>query len=265
MKERAEDILVESRHGVATVTLNRPERRNAIDYEGWQLLGRIAGELEADPDVRVVVITGAGDAAFSAGADIADFERYRSDAASAKVYAAAFEGAMDAVEAISKPTICMIRGYCIGGGCELSMAADLRFAADDSRFGIPVAHLGILVGYSEMSRLLRLVGPGNTSAILLTGRTFDAPEALRMGLVNGIQPPDQLEPFVRDLAESMTGLAPLSQARHKLIMRTVLGNPSLDGLTPEEVDLPLANFDSEDFREGRRAFMEKRRPHFTGR
>ena len=260
-----QNILVEAAGGVATVIINRPEKRNAIDYAGWIELRRVADELERDPQVRVVVITGAGDVAFSAGADIADFDEYRSDSARAKVYATAFEGAMDAIEAISKPTICMIKGFCIGGGCELSMAADMRFAADNSRFGIPVAHLGILIGYSEMIRLLRLVGPGNASSILFTGRTIDAQEALRMGLVNGVYPVDQVGPSVRELAESMVPLAPLSQARHKSIMRTVLRNPSLRDLTSEELELPFTNFDSEDFREGRRAFLEKRRPTFTGR
>ncbi len=258
-------ILVDAEGGVATVTINRPERRNAIDYAGWLELRAAAERLEADPAVRVVVITGAGDRAFSAGADIADFEEHRSDSASARGYAAAFEGAMDAIEAISKPTICLIRGYCIGGGCEMSMAADLRFASDDARFGIPVARLGILVGYSEMSRLVRLVGPGNASNILMTGRIFDAREALAMGLVNGVHPADRLGEFVRELAESMVPLAPLTQARHKQIMRTVLGNPGLSDLSQAEQDLPFSNFDSEDFREGRAAFLEKRRPVFRGR
>ncbi len=260
-----QDILVEAADGVATVIINRPEKRNAIDYAGWLELRRAADELERDPQVRVVVIRGAGDMAFSAGADIADFDEYRRDSERAKVYAAAFEGAMDAIEAISKPTICMIKGFCIGGGCELSMAADMRFAADNSRFGIPVAHLGILIGYSEMTRLLRLVGPGNASSILFTGRTFDAQEALRMGLVNGVYPVDQVEPSVRELAEAMVPLAPLSQSRHKRIMRTALRNPSLRDLTSEEMELPFANFDSEDFREGRNAFLEKRKPTFRGR
>ena len=260
-----QNIRVEAADGVATVIINRPEKRNAIDYAGWLELRRAAEELERDPQVRVVLMRGAGDMAFSAGADIADFDEYRSDSERAKVYAAAFEGAMDAIEAISKPTICMIKGFCIGGGCELSMAADMRFAADNSRFGIPVAHLGLLIGYSEMSRLLSLVGPGNAASILLTGRTFDAQEALRMGLVNGVYPVDKVEPSVRELAESMVTLAPLSQSRHKRIMRTVLQNPSLRDLTPEELELPFANFDSDDFREGRNAFLERRKPTFTGR
>jgi enoyl-CoA hydratase/carnithine racemase len=259
------NILVNISAGVATVTLNRPEKRNAIDYAGWVELRTIAEDLERDEAARVIVITGAGDKAFSAGADIADFDEYRSDGAKARVYAAAFEGAMDAIEALSKPTICLIKGFCIGGGCEMSMAADLRFAADNTRFGIPVAHLGILIGYAEMSRLLRLVGPGNAASILYTGRTFGPDEALRMGLVNELHPVENIDDFVHKLALSMVPLAPLSQARHKRIMQTVLTNPGLNDLSDDERALPFTNFDSEDFREGRSAFLEKRKPVFRGR
>lgn len=261
----SEDILVEKADGVATVTFNRPEQRNAINYHGWLELRRIALDLDRDPDVRVVIFTGAGDRAFSAGADIKDFELYRDNSAKAKVYAEAFDGAMDAIEAMSKPTICMIKGYCVGGGCELSMAADIRIAADNSRFGIPVARLGILVGYKEMRRLVNLVGPGTASYILLTGRLLDAQEALRVGLVNAVLPLDQVHEYTYTLAREMVPLAPLSQARHKRIMQIVLRSPDLRGLTPEEEELPFTNFDSEDFHEGRRAFIERRPPRFKGR
>lgn len=260
-----EDILLELQDGIATVTFNRPAQRNAINYHGWLELQRIAIDLEHDDSVKVVVFTGAGDEAFSAGADIKDFDLYRDNSAKARVYAAAFDGAMDAIEAMSKPTICLIKGYCVGGGCEMSLAADIRIAADNSRFGIPVARLGILVGYKEMRRLVQLVGPGNASYILLTGRLLDAQEALRIGLVNTVVPLAEVREHTYKLAKEMVPLAPLSQRRHKQILRTVLRNPSLAGLTPEEEHLPFANFDSEDFHEGRRAFIERRAPQFKGR
>ena len=260
-----EDILASSQDGVATVTFNRPTQRNAISYHGWHELRRIALDLERDDSVKVVVFTGAGDAAFSAGADIKDFESYRNDSFKARVYAEAFDGAMDTIEAMSKPTICMIKGFCVGGGCELSMATDIRIAADNSRFGIPVARLSILVGYKEMRRLVRLVGPGNASYILLSARLIDAQEAHRIGLVTQVVPLDDITEITYDLAHEMVPLAPLSQARHKRILQTVLNNPGLESLTEEEESLPFANFDSEDFHEGRAAFIERRQPNFKGR
>lgn len=259
------DILFEQRDGVATVTFNRPERRNAITYDGWKRLQRIAEEAASDDRVRVVVFTGSGELAFSAGADIADFDRYRHDAASAKGYAEVFDGALDAVESIPKPTLSLIRGYCIGGGCELSMATDIRIAAAGSRFAIPVAKLNILIGYKEMRRLVRLVGPGRASYILMSGRQIDAQEALRFGLVDHVVPDEEIAESVYGLAREMTPLAPLSQRRHKEIMQIVLNNPGLEYLTPEQQDLPFANFDSADFIEGRHAFLERRPPRFQGR
>ena len=252
-------------NGVATITLNRPDRRNAINYHGWLELQSIFKNLESDASVRVVVLTGAGDDAFSSGADIKDFDEYRSNSKQAKGYAEAFEGAMNALEGLSKPTICLIKGFCVGGGCELSLAADLRIAADNSRFGIPVAKLGILIGYSEMRRLLDLVGPGNAAQILYTGRMIDSSEALQMGLVNHVLPLADIHEFTDALAYEMTALAPLTQSRHKLIMRTALENPALSGLSQEQKALPLSNFDSDDFHEGRRSFVERRKPEFTGR
>ncbi|MBM3945314.1 MAG: hypothetical protein FJ317_07505 [SAR202 cluster bacterium] len=261
----ADDILLEKKDGVATVTLNRPTQRNAISYHGWLDLQRIFIDLEHDAGVKVAVLTGAGDAAFSSGADIKDFDLYRNSAAKARIYADAFEGAMNALEALSKPSICLIKGFCVGGGCELTLAADIRIAADNSKFGIPVAKLGILIGYGEMRRLVNLIGPGNAAYILYTGRMYDAADALRVGLINQAVPLAEIDAHVYKLANEMTKLAPLTQSRHKRIMQTVLANPGLKGLTPEEQALPLSNFDSEDFHEGRRAFIERRTPEFKGR
>ena len=259
------DILVERDGSVVTVIFNRPTQRNAISYAGWLELQRIAIELERDDSVRVVVFTGAGDRAFSAGADIKDFEQYRINSQIAKVYAAAFDGAMDAVEAMSKPTISMIRGFCVGGGCEFSMATDIRIASDDSRFGIPIARLGILVGYGEMRRLVQLVGPGNASYILLSGRLIDAREAYRIGLITTLLGADELRDYTYTLAREMAELAPLSHKRNKRIRDITLRNPSGVGLSQEEEDLPFTNFDSADFHEGRAAFIERRAPVFKGK
>jgi enoyl-CoA hydratase len=261
----ADDIVLERRDGIATITFNRPDQRNAIGYEGWLELRRVAEELAAEDGIRVVVLTGAGDDAFSAGADIKDFDHYRADSTQARVYQAAFDAATDAIEALPVPTICLIKGFCIGGGCELALAADLRIAADNGRFGIPAARLGIVIGHREMRRLVRLAGPGNASYLLLSGRIIDAVEALRMGLVNVVVPLAESEGYVHKLAREMADLAPLSHRQHKQILRKYLQDPSLETLTPEEESLPFVNFDSEDFHEGRRAFLERRRPDFKGR
>lgn len=260
----SDSILLDVQDGIATVTLNRPNQRNAVDYHGWLELRRIAIDLDNDDQVRVVVFTGAGDRAFSAGADIKDFESYRNNSTKAKIYSEAFDGAMDAIESASKPTISLIKGYCVGGGCEMSTATDIRIAADNSRFGIPVARLGILVGYREMRRLVRLVGPGNASYILLSARLIDADEAFRIGLITKVLPLDDVQEYAYGLAREMTPLAPLSQTRHKQILQIALDNPSLEDLTPEEEHLPFANFDSEDFQEGRSAFIQRRDPKFKG-
>jgi enoyl-CoA hydratase/carnithine racemase len=259
-----ESILLERREKIATIILNRPEQRNAINTEMWVRLGELACELDADPEVRVVILRGADAVAFSAGGDIHEFETARYNSVVARDYARVFEGAMDAFEAIGKPTISLIRGFCVGGGLELSTATDIRIASEDARFGIPIAHLGVLVGYKEMKRLVVLVGAGVASDLLLTARLINAAEALRVGLVSQVLPADKILSYTDELADQMTKLAPLSARWHKQILKTVLDYPGLEGLTPAEQAVPFACFDTEDFREGRRALVEKRTPHFKG-
>ena len=258
-------IRLERRGSVATIIIDTPERRNAISYDGWLRLGRIARILAEDDDARVVVITGSGDEAFSAGADIKDFDKYRTDSEQARVYQAAFDAAVAAIESLAVPTVCKIKGYCVGGGCELTLAADVRVAADNARFGIPAARLGIVIGYEEMRRLVALVGPGHASYLLMSGRIVGVEEASSFGLVDRVIPLAEVDEYVAELAEEMSRLAPLSHSQHKQIMRRVTEAPLLDGLTAEERDLPFVNFDSADFDEGRRAFLERRSPVFQGR
>ena len=259
-----DEILVQSKNRVATVTLNRPDQRNSIGYGMWLDLRRIAVDLTQDPDIRAVVFRGAGDKAFSAGANIKDFELYRNNAEKAQLHSEAVISALDAIESIPKPTISMIRGYCVGGGCELSTATDIRMAARGSKFGIPVAKLGILITYEEMRRLVDLVGRGNAMYLLLTGRLIEDEEALRIGLITRLLDENDLESETYALAEEMADLAPLSHAGNKQILRTVLSDPGLDSFDYDEYLCPLANFDSADFQEGRRAFIEIRKPDFKG-
>lgn len=257
-------LLVQRQPPVATITINRPDQRNAISFAMWGELSRLLTELDSEREIRVVVITGAGHEAFSAGADIQDFEKHRSDSHKGRGYNQAVDALLSVVSGMGTPTISMIEGYAVGGGCELAVATDLRIAAQGSRLGIPVARLGITIGHREMQGLVNLVGRGNAIYILLSGRLLEAEEALRIGLVNQVVPPEELCPYTYKLAEDIAALAPLSHAVNKRILTQVLAHPSLSELTPQETDLPLHQFDTRDYREGYRAFLEKRPPRFIG-
>lgn len=261
----SQEILLSRDDAVATVTFNRPEQRNAISYDMWLELGRLANELSADESVHVVVFRGAGDEAFSAGADIKDFSERRYDSQSASKYADAFEGALDAIQLMDKPTISMIQGFCVGGGLELATATDIRIIARGATFGIPVARLGIVAGFREMRRIVSLIGPGQAAYLVLSGELIDAGEAYRIGLITRLVEPSALVREVYDLAQKMAELAPISHADHKAIIRTVLEHPGLDGMGPGELALQFRVFDSADFKEGMAAFLEKRKPRFMGR
>jgi enoyl-CoA hydratase len=256
-------ILVRREAAIATVTINRPAQRNAISFAMWGQLTELMRQLDSDRDTRCVVIAGAGDEAFSAGADISDFEQYRSDSERGRVYNRAVDGLLQTVAEMGTPVISMIGGFAAGGGCELAVATDLRIAAEGSRLGIPVARLGITIGHREMYGLVNLVGKGNALYILLSGRLLGTDEALRIGLVNQVVPPDQLAEVTYKLAADIAALAPLSHAVNKQTLNQVLAKPSLE-LTPDEANLPLTQLDTRDYQEGYRAFLEKRRPEFIG-
>ena len=156
------------------------------------------------------------------------------------------DAAIGRLGAMSKPTVALIKGYCVGGGCELATFADVRIAAGNAQFGMPAARLGISIGYKEMRRLAQLVGPGNTSYLLLSARLLDAQEALRIGLVNQVVPLGEIDDYTSKLARSMAALAPLALRDNKEIIRTVLADPGLRNLTPEQESLPFGVFDSQD-------------------
>lgn len=260
----AEPILLKRQPPIATITINRPAQRNALSFAMMGELANLLAELDADREVRVIVITGAGDEAFSAGADIREFQEHRSDSTKGRTYNDAVNGLLTTLHDLETPTISMIQGFCVGGGCELAIATDLRIAAAGSRFGIPVARLGITIGHREMRGLVDLVGRGNALYILLSGRLLDAEEALRIGLVNQLVQPEHLRAYTFQLAQEIAALAPLSHAVNKRTLNQVQAKPSLAALTSEEADLPLAQFDTLDYQEGWRAFLEKRRPRFVG-
>lgn len=258
-------IIVDRAEGIGTITLNRPNQHNAMNFDMWLALGEAARDLGTDKTIKVVILTGAGGKAFSAGADIKDFPDHRSSITLAREYADAFEGSMDYVEQMPKPVIAMINGICVGGGCELATAADIRIVSEDSTFGIPIAKIGVLAGYKEARRLIQLVGAGNAKHLLLTAKIVNAQEALRIGLISEVVPANRLRDHTYELAARMIHFAPMSQSGHKRILRTVLDNPALTDLSLADAEFPLSIFDTEDGMEGYYAFVDKRAPRFTGR
>ena len=259
----SEDLLVERDGALAFLIFNRPKVRNALTFDIWDRLPKVLEELAVNGRTRVAVFRGAGEH-FSAGADIKEFETVRANAEQARVYSHTVDRAMAAIEAAPFPTLAMIRGVCLGGACELTMACDLRLAGDDARLGIPAAQRGISIGAHEMRRLVHLVGPAEAKQILYTADLFGAAEALRMGVVNEVVPAADLEARVRAVAERIANNAPLSiQAIKAGVHAAVgLGGP---GAAEAAEAMAMALFDSRDFQEASAAFLEKRKPVFIGR
>lgn len=249
---------------IGWVTFNNPERRNAVSLDMWQGLPVALAQLEADPEVRVIVLRGAGEKAFVSGADISQFESERNSHEANKRYSESAAAATRALEQLGKPAIAMIRGFCMGGGMVIALSCDLRIASDDSKFGIPAARLGLGYGYEGVQRLVEVVGPTLTSEILFTARQFPASEALAMGLVNRVTSVEQLETTVREYAEMISANAPLTLRAAKLAIKQTLQDPARRKLDDVRAAV-AACFDSEDYAEGRRAFAEKRKPRFAGR
>ena len=246
---------------IATVVLNNPEKLNALSFAMWMRLGEVMRELEHDDSVRCIVLRGAGDKAFAAGADIAEFESVRADAKVAKSYGDKIEGAMRAVAECRHPTVAMIHGVCIGGGLEIASQCDLRICGASSRFGIPINKLGLVVGYGEMAALIGLVGRATALEILLEGRVFGAIEAKEKGLVNRVVADDRVEAEALAAAARIASGAPLVARWHKKFARR-LADPR--PLSEAERDEGYACFDTEDYRIGFNAFLAKIKPDFKG-
>lgn len=228
----------------------------------WEAIPKVLDDFAADAAIRAVVLTGAGDKAFVSGADISQFEQQRSSAEAVAHYDAVGEKAQTALKQCDKPVIAMIRGYCIGGGLAIAMLCDLRICSDDSRFGIPAAKMGLGYRASSMKNLVDIVGAAYAREIMITARQFSPEEALRMGLVHKVVPIADLETTTRDYCDMIAANAPLTMRAAKRIIREV----SAAQYDTESCAAWVKEcFDSEDYREGRRAFMEKRKPVFRGR
>ena len=255
-------VLVRRDGAIATVTLNQPERLNALNRAMWQRLRDAMRELSGDENLRCVVLRGAGGKAFAAGADISEFATERANATQASAYGALIHEAMRAVGQCRHPTLALIEGACIGGGLEIAAMCDMRICGASSRFGVPVNRLGLTMAYGELDGVLALAGRAVTLEILLEGRVFDAEEAYHKGLVNRVVPDADVERESYAAAGRIAAGAPLVARWHKQFIDRLTVQSDI---APDVWAEGYACFDTEDYREGVAAFFAKRKPQFTGR
>lgn len=259
----SDKVIARKHDGIGWMTLNNPERHNAISLDMWEATLHILADFAADPSLRVVVLAGAGGKAFASGADISRFQHERQEAAAVAHYQATTQRAYAALQAIGIPTIAMVRGYCIGGGTALAVCCDLRICNEQARFGVPAARLGLGYGLERATQLVDLIGPAFAKEMFFTGRQFDAGEALRIGLVNRVVADAQIEAEVEALARSIADNAPLTVRCAKQVVGEAMKDAQDRDVAAAERAV-AACFASNDYREGQAAFKEKRAPRFSG-
>ena len=256
-------LKVEKRGAIGWIVFDQPARRNAINDAMWRGIAPAVARFDADPEVRCVAFRGAGNEAFSAGADISEFEAKRARTEAVGEYDDLLDQVLHAIQDSLKPSVAMIHGFCLGGGLEIALACDLRYCAASAQFGIPAARLGLAYNIEGHKRLLETVGHARAREIMFLGRRYSADEALAMGLVHKVVPSGELEAFVSEVLQTLCDNAPLSIANTKTIIEEYVKSAG----TPDSARMRAAIercARSEDYREGRRAFMEKRKPRFRG-
>ncbi len=256
------EILTERAGNIATVTLSAPERLNAMNLDMWRGIADAFTALNGDDDLRCIIMRGAGEKAFAAGADIAEFASERFDRDSARTYGAVMASALEAIQNCRHPVVAMIHGACVGGGLELACCCDMRICGENSRFGVPVKNLGLVVALNEMQAVASVVGRANALEIVLEGQVFDAQRALEMNLVNRIVAPDQVTAEAEATARRIAQGAPLVARWHKQFANR-LADPT--PLTEADIEESYACFDTADFQTGYQAFLNKDKPDFEGR
>jgi enoyl-CoA hydratase/carnithine racemase len=259
----SDKMISKKENGVGWMILNNPERHNAISLEMWSAALEIMADFNADPSVRVMVLTGAGSKAFASGADISKFKDERQQADAVAHYQETTQKAYEALMNMRVPTVAMIRGYCIGGGTAVAVCCDLRICTENAKFGIPAAKLGLGYGLNRAKPLVDLVGPAFAKEMFFTGRQFDAREAEKMGLVNRVVADDKLDETIGELTRAIAENAPLTVKCAKLVVGEVLKDAAERDVAACERAVK-ACFDSADYKEGQAAFMEKRKPRFVG-
>lgn len=255
------DILLEKKGEIATIIFNRPEKRNALNYEMWKMIPSFVADVESDQSIKVLIIRGADETSFAAGADISEFKELRAEAESAKVYNVATHEAERALATMTKPSVAMVQSFCIGGGLGIALSCDFRFSDTNGKFGITPARLGLVYSLTSTKQLVDLVGPARAKYILFSGKILGVDHALQIGLVDQIHAPEEIVEKTYEFAETVCERAQFTVRSTKEIVGLIMAGQVEENTRTEY--LRTASFDTDDYKEGVQAFLERRKPNFT--